>query len=365
MNFLADAGDSFGTGFQIRNPHHILIGHPERQVFRRFPGQGIILRTGILFQIKDRPEPLEVKPAVFLILEIDGPQHPPGNQFLQGFRELLPHLLQQGGGPAMGGLGFSKGLGGRFGGGIRGRFTVHGAEPGFQTFEVGFHRDSGLADGLFQHFLAEGQFFAGGHRPEEDGVDDASGRFRQFPVIAEQAGSGHLFRGVDDRIGLVTSVGGNGFFRDRVEPVGGGDQGRAVRGDEAVLHRPAGFQQFGGDHQVDLTGPRGQGQDRLTVPEFVDRDREDLEVVGGGAGSLGDSGDGGALHRETCGHRGFDQPVREHPAAFPAQRGNQDADRCCGFRVHAGAGLKREITPLRRRCLKRSQRPGFWTTSVR
>ena len=111
----------------------------------------------------------------------------------------------------MGGLGFSKGLGGRFGGGIRGRFTVHGSETGIQTLEVGLHRNSGFAYGLFQDFLAEGQFFAGGHRPEQNGVDDASGRFRKFSVIPEQACSGHLFRGVDDRIGLVTSVGGNGF----------------------------------------------------------------------------------------------------------------------------------------------------------
>jgi hypothetical protein len=114
--------------------------------------------------------------------------------------------------------------------------------------------------------------------------------------------------------------------------MGAGDHDGAVRRDESAGDGAARLQEFACHHHVDVARSRGQRQHRPLAAEFAPRLGKDFDVVRGGAGTLGDARDGGALHRQIAQHRRGDDPVGEHAPAFAAERADQQRD---GTLAHA------------------------------
>ena len=104
---------------------------------------------------------------------------------------------------------------------------------------------------------------------------------------------------------------------------------RALGRDEAVCHRAAGFEQFARHRDVDVADAGRERQHRPLAAELAGVHRENLDVIGGGAGALRDAGDRRALHRKTGLGRRRHDPVGQHAAAFAAERGDQQGDGAC------------------------------------
>ena len=88
--------------------------------------------------------------------------------------------------------------------------------------------------------------------------------------------------------------------------------------------------------------------------------RHDLEIVGRGAGALGDAGDLRRLHAEALALRRRHDPVAQHAAAVAAQRADEDGDRAAQAALAAAPRSPAE----RRRHFRRSHQPGFCTMSA-
>jgi hypothetical protein len=233
--------------------------------------------------------------------------------------------------------------------------------PGGEGAQAGFHGQAGAADGLLEGGAGEGEGGGGGQGAEEGGGDDAAGALGgRLHVGGEEAVCGQ-FRGFEDGGAGGGAVAGLDLFRHRKGAVGGGDEGGAVGGDEAALDGTAGFHQFGGDDDIDVAGDGHEGEDGARLVD-------DFHVVDGGAGALGDAGDGGGLGGEAFVFGEVDDPVGEHAAALAAHGGDGDADGA----VHVTASTR----ALRRACSQamararraesvRSHQVGLWMMSAR
>ena len=175
--------------------------------------------------------------------------------------------------------------------------------------------------------------------------------------------------GVEDLRAVEPAVGHLHLFRSGIDAMGRGNQGGAVRADEAVLHRPAGLHELGGHHDVDVAGVRGQREHRLTAAQQIVPGGKDLEVIRRCAGALRDARDRSRLHREAAARRGLDQPLGHYAAPFTAQRGDQDRYRSRRQRIAHDAtvslGMRNPVTVWRTLAMNRSHAPGFCTTSAR
>jgi hypothetical protein len=83
------------------------------------------------------------------------------------------------------------------------------------------------------------------------------GELRQ---IGQNRTPGQLFSGFMNALIIITAIAHRGFFGHRIDAMRGTDQHRAIRRDIAVFQRAPDFEQFGGDHQVDVSRPRIQRQ---------------------------------------------------------------------------------------------------------
>ena len=116
---------------------------------------------------------------------------------------------------------------------------------------------------------------------------------------------------------------------------------RAVRRDEAVRHRAAGFQQFARHRDVDVADAGRERQHRALAAELARGHRKNLDVISGGAGALRDAGDRGALHRKAglLGAADTIQSVSTPPPSPPSAAISM-RDRARALQsVHAAAGL--------------------------
>src|SRR5207253_8757994 len=87
---------------------------------------------------------------------------------------------------------------------------------------------------------------------------------------------------------------------------------------------------------------------------------EELDVVRGRAGALGDARDRGAVDLEAVGQRRVDDPLEEDAATLPADGRDQDGEEP---RVaHAVTAARRPMTARRTRATKRVHRVGFAIT---
>ena len=215
-------------------------------------------------------------------------------------------------------------------------------------------------------------------RPEQRGADDAACLQRQ----GAEVGGDQPFRPgpgrVEQALAVHPAVAEGQPLVHRVDPVGRGDQRRAVGGGEPALHRPAGLHQLRGDHDVDLARRGEQAEHGLGTHAADLAGRVQLDVVDGGAGALGDPGHRGGLRVVAGLPPDGDDPVGEHATALPAHGEDGDGDRTAsaGPAGHAGTASYRAArfsTPVdsnrvqlpRVRARTRSRRVGLCTRSVR
>ena len=121
--------------------------------------------------------------------------------------------------------------------------------------------------------------------------------------------------------GSVVASPGFSFSAVRIQTVGRGDQRRAVGRHQSAQNGAAGFDQFGGKHDVDFARRRHQREDRRAAGFR----RQHLDVVDRGAGALRDAGHRGRLRVPALRLGKFHDPVGEHAAALSAHR--HDGDR--------------------------------------
>ena len=72
--------------------------------------------------------------------------------------------------------------------------------------------------------------------------------------------------------------------------------------------------------------PGVERQHRALVSKVRLRHRQDLDVIGGRASALRHAGDRGRLHGEAAVGGGVHDPVRQHPAALAAERGDEEGE---------------------------------------
>ena len=124
--------------------------------------------------------------------------------------------------------------------------------------------------------------------------------------------------------------------------MGGHQRGGPVRRDQAPQYGAPALDEFAGNDQVHAPRHRHQGQHRRVVPDRIPR--EELQVVNGRTGALGNAGHGGGLCQVTGTLSRLDQPVAEHAAALPTHGQDGDLDgfglSCLWGMAHRGDGLK-------------------------
>jgi hypothetical protein len=92
----------------------------------------------------------------------------------------------------------------------------------------------------------------------------------------------------------------------------------------ADLGGARGFDQFRSNHHVNLTGHRGQCKDRSPRSEFGQGNSGIFNVIRCRPGSLRDTWDRCTLRQIAGIANGGQGPIRQHAAAFAAERRDQD-----------------------------------------
>ena len=109
--------------------------------------------------------------------------------------------------------------------------------------------------------------------------------------------------------------------------MGGGDEQRALRRDEAALDGARAFHQLGGEHDVDIARDRHQREHRRAASRLRGRFGEQFDVIDGGAGALRDARHRSGLRDPVLALRQRHDPVDQHAAALAAHRQHGDAKR--------------------------------------
>ena len=100
-----------------------------------------------------------------------------------------------------------------------------------------------------------------------------------------------------------------------------------VRRHEAALTARAAFHQFGRQHDVDVARHRHQAPAPASARRLRRGFREQLDIIDGRAGALGDAGHRGRLREIAAVIGEIDDPVGQHAAALAAHRKDRDRDR--------------------------------------
>ena len=178
----------------------------------------------------------------------------------------------------------------------------------------------------------------------------------------------HALDRLDQPRAVVAAVAHRHLLHHQVGARGRGDQQvRSGVTKPAAMARPASSSSLASTMSTSPTP--GAAPAPALAAEVARRHRHDLDVIGGGAGALGDAGDRGASAPESpCAAPARDDPVGEHAAAFAAERGDQDGDRPAA-RAHARACARRPpnqpMTVRRTRCSARSHQFGLRMISAR
>ena len=165
---------------------------------------------------------------------------------------------------------------------------------------------------------------------EHDRTDHRARLAREALHVEQLRPAGECPPRLDDALAVEACVAHRHLLDCGVDAMRRGDQGSALRGDEAVLQRACRLEQLGGEHDVDVAGGRRKRHDRAPLAQFGGAGGVDLEVVGGRTGALRDARDRGALHRVALRRRCSEDPVGEHAAAFAAEGGNQHGEGAFG-----------------------------------
>ena len=140
--------------------------------------------------------------------------------------------------------------------------------------------------------------------------------------------------------------------------MGGGDEQRALRRDEAALDGARAFHQLGGEHDVDIAWDRHQREHRRAACRLRGRFGEQFDVIDGGAGALRDARHRGRLREIPAMLGEIDDPVGEHAAALAAERDHRNRDRPHrgDLRLRLGIHLCRQAA-VRRPSMRRCSQP--------
>ncbi len=109
--------------------------------------------------------------------------------------------------------------------------------------------------------------------------------------------------------------------------MGGGDQQRAIRRDEAALDRARGLHQLGGEHDVDVARHGHERKHRLTSGGLRGRFGKQFDIIDRGAGALRDARYRGRLREIAAVLGEIDDPVGQHATTLAAERDNGNGDR--------------------------------------
>ena len=134
---------------------------------------------------------------------------------------------------------------------------------------------------------------------EHHGVDHGAALLRQRLHVDEQRSLRVLADRLDQPLRVVAAVRHRHLFRDQIGARRGSNHHGSVGRDEAAGDGAPGLHQFARHHDVDVADAGRERQHRPAAAKVGPWHRHDLDVIGGGAGALGDAGDRGALHREA------------------------------------------------------------------
>ena len=329
LHLVPHALEARFAGFQVGDPDDVLVAHPQgeesaglvRQLEAPDGGAGVstpgvCAAASVAVELGDRLEPVEVQRCVRRVLVVGRPRHALLEDPVRLAAKRGADALDRVRAPCL-----EVGRGGR----IRFARRVRVAER--EALEAALDALARVADRGLALGARQRQHARAGHRAEHHRADDGAGARRQLGHVEEHRALRELAGGLDDAVGVGAAVAHRHLLGHGVDAVGRGDERRAVGADEAVLHRAAGLEQLGSDHEVDIAGRGRQREYRAPRPECIPLGREELDVVRGCAGALRYAGDRGALHRVAGRGRCGDQPVGEHAAALAAERSDEHRDR--------------------------------------
>jgi len=226
---------------------------------------------------------------------------------------------------------------------IRGRSSIRprrGVEAAAEAPQVGVDGLAVRADGTLERRRGDRQAPAARDQPEHDRVDHRAALLGERVHVEEEVALSVGIDSLDQARAVVAAVAHRHFLHHQIGARGRGDHQRAIGRHEAAGDGAARFHELAGQHDVDVADAGGERQHRSSG-KLVRRHRHDLDVIGGGAGALGDAGDGGRLHRKVKLRGRADDPVREHAAAFAAERGDENGDRPRLRGAHARPSARR------------------------
>ncbi len=245
-------------------------------------------------------------------------------------RDRALELGERGGGAALAGDGFGAG-----GAGLPG-----GLEAGAETLEVRVDRLAVGADRRLENVRRDRQAAAAGDQAEHHRVDHGAALLGERLHVDEQVRLRMLAGRPGQPRAVVAAVAHRHLLHHQVGAAGRGDQQGAVGGDEARRDGAAGLHELARQHDVDVADAGRQREHRPVLPQFAGGKRDDLDVVGGGAGALGNARDRGRLHREApCAAAATSQSVSTPPPSPPS----------AAIRIEIGRGCGRSCRRLRAR----------------
>ncbi len=126
--------------------------------------------------------------------------------------------------------------------------------------KVGIDRLAGMADGGLERGIRNRQAARTGERPQQHGVDDAARLLGRLVHVEEDLLLAAFLDGAQQAADVEATVTHRRPFANGQHAVRRGDEGRAVRRDEAVEDHAAGFEKLGRQRHVDLADRRIERQ---------------------------------------------------------------------------------------------------------
>ena len=136
-------------------------------------------------------------------------------------------------------------------------------------------------------------------RPSITALIDRAALLRQRLHVEQQRSLRVLLDRLQEALGVVAAVAHRHLLDHEVRAAGRADQQGAIGRDVAGRDGAARLEQLARHDQVDVADAGAQRQHRLAAAELAPGRRHDLDVVGGGAGALGDARDRRALRRQA------------------------------------------------------------------
>ena len=321
--------------------------------------QQLAAGTAARIGFPDVCEPAQIELRIAHILIFDQPPDAFEHDFTRGIRKLGGRLRQHGirrTGRAVLLVGSRP----------RRNAPAHRRETRAEAAQICLDRLAVLADRGLEQLRRYRQDPRAGDRAEHDRIDHRAALRRQSLHVEQPALLGLALDRMHQMRAVEAPVAHRHLLLHHEETMGRGDDEGAIRGDKAGADGAARLQELAGEQQVDVADAGMQREHRPPAAELGGRDRQDLDVIGGGAGALRDAGNRRALRRQPVPRRRGNHPAGEHAAALAAERGNEQMDRP---RAHPPASAMRPpsqpMTRLRQANSRRSKKFGLRMISTR